>query len=51
MKYCYRCGAEYTESLCPNCSSDLYTEKPNARTGSNRFNRDLEDLAKEVNKL
>jgi|GEM_PF-6003548 len=32
MKYCYQCGAKYEGNQCPNCSSTIYTEKPNTQT-------------------
>jgi RNA polymerase subunit RPABC4/transcription elongation factor Spt4 len=31
-KYCYRCGAPYTEKQCSICETDLYTLEPNRRT-------------------
>lgn len=31
-KYCYTCGTKYEGDFCPQCSSTIFTDKPNSQT-------------------
>lgn len=54
MKYCYRCGMEYTGDECPGCHTDLYTDRPNTRTtlqNAESSKREFDELVEETKKL